>query len=232
RRARRSRPQPARPRAGRASLARGEARARTRHRARHGPEAVAARRADGRDRTRGDRAARRTIARAQGPLPHGAGRARHDRRVRARRPHLGADLRARAGERNAAGGACRPEGGGGLSRRRDGVKQMLSVAHLQAGYGPAQVLFDVSFTIGAGEVVTLIGRNGMGKTTTILAVMGLLPPSGGTVTFEDAALAGLPPYRIAKAGLGLVPEGRQVFPTLTVEENLVATAAPRVGERW
>src|SRR5215467_502688 len=109
---------------------------------------------------------------------------------------------------------------------------MLSVEHLQAGYGPAQVLFDVSFAVGAGEVVTLIGRNGMGKTTTILAVMGLLPPTGGGVTFEDAALAGLPPYRIAQAGLGFVPEGRQVFPTLTVEENLVATAATRFGARW
>jgi branched-chain amino acid transport system ATP-binding protein len=109
---------------------------------------------------------------------------------------------------------------------------MLSVAHLQAGYGPAQVLFDVSFAVGAGEVVTLIGRNGMGKTTTILAVMGLLPPTGGTVTFEDGALTRLPPYRIAQAGLGFVPEGRQVFPTLTVEENLVATAAARFGQRW
>ena len=109
---------------------------------------------------------------------------------------------------------------------------MLTVTHLQAGYGPAQVLFDVNFTVGVGEVVTLIGRNGMGKTTTILAVMGLLPPTGGTVTFEDAALTRLPPYRIAQAGLGFVPEGRQVFPTLTVEENLVATAAARFGERW
>jgi branched-chain amino acid transport system ATP-binding protein len=110
---------------------------------------------------------------------------------------------------------------------------MLSVSHLQAGYGPAQVLFDVTFTVGAGEVVTLIGRNGMGKTTTILAVMGLLPPTGGAVTFESGALAGLPPYRIAQAGIGLVPEGRQVFPALTVEENLIATAAARFGEpRW
>ena len=109
---------------------------------------------------------------------------------------------------------------------------MLSIEHLQAGYGPAQVLFDVSFAVGAGEVVTLIGRNGMGKTTTILTIMGLLPPTGGTVTFEDGALTGLPPYRIAQAGLGFVPEGRQVFPTLTVEENLVATAATRFGQRW
>jgi branched-chain amino acid transport system ATP-binding protein len=113
------------------------------------------------------------------------------------------------------------------------MTNLLAVARLQAGYGPAQVLFDVSFAVAAGEVVTLIGRNGMGKTTTILAVMGLLPPTGGTVTFEDGALTGLPPYRIAQAGLGLVPEGRQVFPTLTVEENLVATAAARFGPpRW
>src|SRR5262249_21948706 len=159
-----------------------------------------------------------------------AGRARHDRRVRARRSYLRAHLRPRAGERHAARSARRSEGRGRLSRRRNGMTQMtglLSVAHLQAGYGPAQVLFDVSFTVGAGEVVTLIGRNGMGKTTTILAVMGLLPATGGTVTFEDAALTGLPPYRIAQAGLGLVPEGRQVFPTLTVEENPIATAAAR-----
>ncbi len=110
---------------------------------------------------------------------------------------------------------------------------MLSVDRLQAGYGPAQVLFDVSFAVAAGEVVTLIGRNGMGKTTTIRTVMGLLAASGGTATFEGRKLAGLPPYRIAQAGLGLVPEGRQVFPTLSVEENLIATAAARFGAaRW
>jgi len=121
---------------------------------------------------------------------------------------------------------------GGQRTETEDPSSLLSIAHLQAGYGPAQVLFDVSFSVGAGEVVTLIGRNGMGKTTTILAVMGLLPPTGGTVTFAGGALTGLPPYRIAQAGIGLVPEGRQVFPTLTVEENLVATAAARFGERW
>ncbi len=106
---------------------------------------------------------------------------------------------------------------------------MLTVEHLAASYGPAQVLFDISFTVGAGEVVTLIGRNGMGKTTTIFALMGLLPPQGGVATFDGISLVGLPPYRIAQAGLGLVPEGRQVFPTLTVEENLIATGAARFG---
>ena len=106
---------------------------------------------------------------------------------------------------------------------------MLSVERLAASYGPAQVLFDISFSVGAGEVVTLIGRNGMGKTTTIFALMGLLPPDAGTAVFDGLSLIGLPPFRIAQAGLGLVPEGRQIFPTLTVEENLVATGATRFG---
>ena len=110
---------------------------------------------------------------------------------------------------------------------------MLAVQNLQAGYGPAQVLFDVSFTVGAGEVVTLLGRNGMGKTTTIRTVMGLLRARGGDARFEGERLIALPPYRIAQRGLGLVPEGRQVFPTLSVEENLTATAAARHGKaRW
>ncbi|MBL8589604.1 MAG: ABC transporter ATP-binding protein [Methylobacteriaceae bacterium] len=105
---------------------------------------------------------------------------------------------------------------------------MLSVRALQAGYGDSQVLFDVSFEIAAGEIVTLLGRNGMGKTTTVRAVMGLVPPSGGDVAFDGARLRGLTPEAIARRGLGLAPEGRQVFPTLTVRENLVATAANRL----
>src|SRR3954466_8567388 len=110
---------------------------------------------------------------------------------------------------------------------------MLAVEKLSAGYGPAQVLFDVSFSVGAGEVVTLLGRNGMGKTTTIRTLMGLLPARGGSARFADEELLGLPPYRIAQRGLGLVPEGRQIFPTLSVEENLVAKGEPRHGAaRW
>jgi branched-chain amino acid transport system ATP-binding protein len=106
---------------------------------------------------------------------------------------------------------------------------MLSVKGLSAAYGSSQVLFDVSLDIGEGEVVTLLGRNGMGKTTTIRAVMGLLKPSGGSVAFAGEPVQGLRPDVIARRGIGLVPEGRQVFPTLTVEENLVATAANRLG---
>jgi branched-chain amino acid transport system ATP-binding protein len=110
---------------------------------------------------------------------------------------------------------------------------MLTVEKLQAGYGPAQVLFDVSFAVGAGEVVTLLGRNGMGKTTTIKTLMGLIRARGGSAVFDGEQLTALPPYRIAQRGLGLVPEGRQIFPTLSVEENLVATAAARFGDaRW
>ncbi|HEX8167696.1 MAG TPA: ABC transporter ATP-binding protein [Beijerinckiaceae bacterium] len=110
---------------------------------------------------------------------------------------------------------------------------MLTVSHLQTAYGAAQVLFGVSFDVGAGEVVTLLGRNGMGKTTTVRSIMGLVRPRGGAVAFEGRALAGLPPYAIAQCGIGLVPEGRQVFPTLSVHENLVATAAARFGPpRW
>lgn len=108
---------------------------------------------------------------------------------------------------------------------------MLSVRQLQASYGAAQVLFDISLEVKAGEVVTLLGRNGMGKTTTIRSIMGLLRPRGGEVRFDGAAVTGLAPYRIAQTGIGLVPEGRQIFPTLTVEENLVATASARTGSR-
>ncbi len=109
---------------------------------------------------------------------------------------------------------------------------MLSVSHLEAAYGDSRVLFDVSFEVAAGEVVTLLGRNGMGKTTTVHAIMGLIPPLRGAVTFHGKAITGLPAYRIAQLGIGLVPEGRQVFPTLTVEENLIATSAKRCGRRW
>ena len=108
---------------------------------------------------------------------------------------------------------------------------MLQVRGLQASYGAAQVLFDISLDVGAGEVVTLLGRNGMGKTTTVRSIMGLLRPRGGEVRFDGSVVTGLAPYRVAKTGIGLVPEGRQIFPTLTVEENLVATASARSGSR-
>ncbi|WP_417679938.1 ABC transporter ATP-binding protein [Pseudodonghicola sp.] len=107
---------------------------------------------------------------------------------------------------------------------------MLRVENLQAGYGPAQVLFDMSFHIDSGEVVTLLGRNGMGKTTTVRTIMGMLPTQAGQVSFDGRPVTGQPSYRIAQRGLGLVPEGRRIFPSLSVEENLIATAASRDGK--
>jgi len=101
---------------------------------------------------------------------------------------------------------------------------MLEVRGLQTAYGRSQVLFDVNIDIKASEVVTLLGRNGMGKTTTVRSIMGMVAPKAGAISFAGQPIFGKPSYRIAKAGIGLVPEGRQVFPNLTVRENLVATA--------
>jgi branched-chain amino acid transport system ATP-binding protein len=107
---------------------------------------------------------------------------------------------------------------------------MLDVDGIDAFYGRSQVLFGMGLSVGAGEVVTLMGRNGMGKTTTVKAIMGLLPVTKGAVRFAGEAIDRLPAYRIAQRGLGLVPEGRQIFPNLTARENLVATARP--GGNW
>ncbi len=111
---------------------------------------------------------------------------------------------------------------------------MLTVEGLETAYGLSQVLFGVDLRVGAGEVVALLGRNGMGKTTTVHSIMGIVRARAGTVWFDGKPLHGLASYRVAQAGLGLVPEGRQVFPNLTVRENLVATAANRAGgrDRW
>jgi branched-chain amino acid transport system ATP-binding protein len=104
---------------------------------------------------------------------------------------------------------------------------LLQVEAIETAYGTSQVLFGVSLTVRAGEVTTLIGRNGMGKTTTVKTIMGMLAPKAGRVRMDGVELQGLPSYVAARAGLGLVPEGRQVFPNLTVRENLVATAGNR-----
>ncbi|HLX80372.1 MAG TPA: ABC transporter ATP-binding protein [Burkholderiales bacterium] len=108
---------------------------------------------------------------------------------------------------------------------------MLDVRDLETCYGLSQVLFGVSLRIEAGQVATLLGRNGMGKTTTVRSIMGMTPCKSGSIAFDERPLAGLPSYRIAQAGIGLVPEGRQIFPNLTVRENLVATAANRRNEK-
>ena len=104
---------------------------------------------------------------------------------------------------------------------------LLEVNHLQAGYGSSQVLFDVSFAIADGGAATLLGRNGMGKTTSIRAVLGLTPALGGTVRFRGERVDGWSADRIARMGMALVPEGRMIFPTLSVRENLIAFAGNR-----
>ena len=106
---------------------------------------------------------------------------------------------------------------------------LLELDAIETFYGPSQVLFGVDLAIEAGEVVTLMGRNGMGKTTTLRSIMGLTPAKGGSIRFAGQDVRSLPAHRIAQLGIGYVPEGRQVFPNLTVEENLIATAANRFG---
>jgi branched-chain amino acid transport system ATP-binding protein len=108
---------------------------------------------------------------------------------------------------------------------------MLHVAGIETFYGASQALFGVTLEVRAGQVVTLLGRNGMGKTTTVNSIMGLVPPHRGSIRFRNTALRGLPSHAIAQQGIGLVPEGRQIFPNLSVLENLVATAADRRGAR-
>ena len=104
---------------------------------------------------------------------------------------------------------------------------MLRIEALETFYGRSQALFGVSLEVGEGEAVGFMGRNGMGKTTTVNSLFGIVPAAAGAVLFQGRELRGMPSHRIARLGLGLVPEGRQVFPNLTVEENLVAAAANR-----
>jgi branched-chain amino acid transport system ATP-binding protein len=109
---------------------------------------------------------------------------------------------------------------------------ILAIDGIETCYGQSQVLFGISLSIAPGEMVTLMGRNGMGKTTTVRSIMGLTPARAGRVRFLGEEIRGLPSYRVAQLGIGLVPEGRQIFPNLTVRENLVATAVRRDGGAW
>jgi branched-chain amino acid transport system ATP-binding protein len=107
------------------------------------------------------------------------------------------------------------------------MSDLLELEEVETRYGLSQVLFGVSLTVGRGEVATLMGRNGMGKTTTVRSIMGLTPARSGSVRFDGREIRGLAPFHVAQLGIGLVPEGRQVFPNLTVKENLIATANER-----
>ena len=112
------------------------------------------------------------------------------------------------------------------------AEPVLALDGIETCYGLSQVLFGVSLAIGPGEMVTLMGRNGMGKTTTVRSIMGLTPARAGVIRFMGGDIRGLPSYRVAQCGIGLVPEGRQIFPNLSVRENLLATAAQRDGVDW
>ena len=112
------------------------------------------------------------------------------------------------------------------------AETVLEVTAIETCYGLSQVLFGLSLTIAPGEMVTLMGRNGMGKTTTVRSIMGLTPARAGAIKFLGNEIRGLPPYKIAQLGIGLVPEGRQIFPNLSVRENLLATAVARDGAGW
>jgi branched-chain amino acid transport system ATP-binding protein len=111
---------------------------------------------------------------------------------------------------------------------------LLEVSDIETSYGLSRVLFGISLSVAPGEMVSLLGRNGMGKTTTVRSIMGLTRASAGSIRFAGSEIRDLPAYRIAKLGIGLVPEGRQIFPNLTARENLVATASNRAGapEPW
>jgi branched-chain amino acid transport system ATP-binding protein len=109
------------------------------------------------------------------------------------------------------------------------VADLLELDGVETCYGQSQVLFGISLAIAQGEMVTLMGRNGMGKTTTVRSIMGMTAARAGTIRFGGKPVRGLPTYRIAKLGIGLVPEGRQIFPNLSVHENLVATATGEGG---
>jgi len=111
---------------------------------------------------------------------------------------------------------------------------MLNVTNLQAHYGASQALFGVDLQVNAGEVVTLMGRNGMGKTTSVNCIMGIIPASTGQITWENKVITNRPSYHIAQAGIGLVPEGRQIFPNLSVLENLIVAArtGPDDSDSW
>jgi branched-chain amino acid transport system ATP-binding protein len=119
-----------------------------------------------------------------------------------------------------------------VNRRPFMADSVLEITGIETFYGLSQVLFGVSLAVAPGEMVTLMGRNGMGKTTTVRSIMGLTPARAGAVRFMGEEIRGLPSYKVAQRGIGLVPEGRQIFPNLSVRENLLATAAKRNGEDW
>src|SRR5262245_37131611 len=139
---------------------------------------------------------------------------------------------AESGERRLGGASAKAQPTTGVqgvgSALRLTQPTLLDVDNIETAYGRSKVLFGVSLKVAPGEMVTLMGRNGMGKTTTVRSIMGLTPASAGSIRLAGREIRALASYRVAKLGVGLVPEGRQVFPNLTARENLIATAANRL----
>jgi branched-chain amino acid transport system ATP-binding protein len=130
-----------------------------------------------------------------------------------------------------AGPATAPAVSFGASPSARCEETLLRIRDLHAGYGASEVLFGIDLAVGAGQIVGVLGRNGMGKTTLVRSIMGLLRPSRGEIVFDGASIGGLAPNRIARCGIAIVPEGRQVFPNLDVLEHLTAFQRAGPGER-
>jgi ABC-type branched-subunit amino acid transport system ATPase component len=167
-----------------------------------------------------------------------AGRARHGRGVRAGRPAHGDGQRQDIGERRAGGDPRQCRSPARVPGHRSGERALMTAPLLEARklhsyYGSSHVLQGVDFSIGAGEVVALMGRNGMGKTTLLRSMLGLLKSRTGEVDIDGVSAIDMPPHKIARLGLAFVPENRGIFPTLTVRENLLVAARPAVdGNGW
>jgi branched-chain amino acid transport system ATP-binding protein len=149
------------------------------------------------------------------------GRARHERRVQPMRPRLRAGVRGDPGDRYARKHPRQSGGSASLSGRGGGTVSLLEVRGLHAHYGKSHILHGVDLTIPDGAIVSLLGRNGSGRSTTLKAIMGLVAPSAGSVRLGGRDLAGRRPFQICRQGIGFVPEERLIFPNLTVEENLL-----------
>src|SRR5262245_15844780 len=191
-----------------------------------------ARRAHGRHEPQRDRAHHRAHPPGDGGQDAADGRARHERRLRPRRSHRRARVWRGHRPRHTRAHSRQRCRAGGVSRRAAGRLLMLTISDLHAFYGKSHILQGVSLRVDEGEIVSLLGRNGVGRSTTIKAIMGDVHATG-SVSFRNEEICGLPPYVIARKGLGYVPENRDIFPTLTVRQNLLlGVKSMRRAGRW
>src|SRR5262249_34392368 len=214
------------PFAGRAASARDRGRACGRS------ENPAARRAGGRlvlGRIRRDG----EVSRPPRPQPRDSlDRARHGCGVRRCRPHLGAAFRRGGGDGRGRAHSGEPEGAGNLSRNRLRAMAILEVHDIHTFYGEAYVLQGLSLSLEQGQILGLLGRNGVGKTTLVNSIVGFNPPRRGRIIFKGIDISHVSSFETVRGGMGLVPQGRRVFPSLTVEENLLVAARGIERHGW